>query len=233
MTERVLVPGGRDVRATLDSADGDAPGTDSVVVACPPHPQHGGRRGDERLTAVGDALVARGIDCLRFDYGPWDGGNGERVDADNAVDWAFERYDRVGLFGFSFGGAIALVTAADRPALSGVCALAPTARIAADGDVGGPSGGRASPGEADAVDSVGSDATTDSVAALDDLADSGVPTSVVYATRDTTADWEPVVERARELGLETGSFDADHLFVGRTGDVADAVAEAFDRRRSG
>lgn len=123
MSETVLIPGGRDVRATLDTAasdgGGDATGNgsraDAVVVACPPHPQQRGHRGDERLTAVSNALTDRGIDCLRFDYGDWDEGYGESTDADNTVGWAVERYERVGLFGFSFGGTVALVTAASRP----------------------------------------------------------------------------------------------------------------------
>ncbi|MFB6303693.1 MAG: alpha/beta hydrolase, partial [Haloferacaceae archaeon] len=68
MSEPVLVPGGRDVRATLDRT-GDA---DAAVVACPPHPQHGGHRGDERLVAVAERLTDAGVDCLRIDYGPWD-----------------------------------------------------------------------------------------------------------------------------------------------------------------
>ncbi|RDZ92988.1 alpha/beta hydrolase, partial [Haloferax sp. Atlit-6N] len=88
MTETILVPGGRDVRATLDRARGDgaddtddrATRSDAVVVACPPHPQHQGHRGDGRLVAVSDALTARGVDCLRFDYGAWDEGYGERAD---------------------------------------------------------------------------------------------------------------------------------------------------------
>ncbi|WP_050034223.1 alpha/beta hydrolase [Halorubrum halophilum] len=205
MSDTVLVPGGRDVRATLDTAASDGGGdaigdgsrADSVVVACPPHPQQRGHRGDERLTAVSDALTDRGIDCLRFDYGDWDEGYGESTDADNAVGWAADRYERVGLFGFSFGATVALVTAASRPGLAGVCALAPTARLNPD---------------------------VDAVAALDDLVDLGVATQILYATRDSTADWEPVVERAKELGIETRSFESDHFFVGRSGDVGEAVA---------
>ena len=122
-TERLGLPGGRDVRASLDS-DGPA---DAVVVACPPHPQHGGTRHDGRLTAVSDALPDR-IDCLRFDYGPWDEGRGERTDAESAGAWAAERYDRVGLFGYSFGGGIALLTAAGMP-VDAVAALSPVAHL--------------------------------------------------------------------------------------------------------
>jgi len=205
VSDTVLLPGGRDVRATLDTAasDGDDEGSsgasrsDTVVVACPPHPQQRGHRGDERLVAASSALTDRGIDCLRFDYGDWDEGYGETTDADAAVGWARERYDRVGLFGFSFGGTVALVAAASRPGLAGVCALAPTARLNPD---------------------------VDAVAALDDVGGRGVPVRILYATRDSTADWEPVVERAEELGIETVAFESDHFFVGRSGAVGEAAA---------
>ena len=200
MSDTVLIPGGRDVRASLDTAASDGSRSDAVVVACPPHPQQRGHRGDERLTAASDALTERGIDCLRFDYGDWDEGYGESTDADNAVGWAAERSERVGLFGFSFGATVALVTAASRPGLAGVCALAPTARLNPD---------------------------LDAVAALDGLVDLGVPTRILYATRDSTADWEPVVERAEELGIETVAFESDHFFVGQTKKVGEAVVGWF------
>ena len=210
MSEPVLIPGGRDVRASLDRATsvavesgsnesgsdestGDEISTNAAVVACPPHPQHRGHRGDERLVAVSDALTDRGIDCLRFDYGPWDEGYGETTDADNAVGWALERYERVGLFGFSFGGCVALVTAAARPELAGVCALAPTAELAPD---------------------------VDAVESLSAIADAGVPSRIVYATRDTTAEWRPVVERAESIGIATVGIETDHFFVGRSDEVA-------------
>ncbi|ELZ46129.1 hypothetical protein C463_05051 [Halorubrum californiense DSM 19288] len=208
MTDTVLIPGGRDVRATLDTAasdgsrgeSGGAPRAETVVVACAPHPQQRGHRGDERLTAASDALTDRGVDCLRFDYGDWDEGYGETTDADAAVGWALDRYDRVGLFGFSFGGTVALVAAASRPELAGVCALAPTARLNPD---------------------------VDAVAALDEVVTRDVPARILYATRDSTADWEPVVERAEELSVETVAFDSDHFFVGRTAKVGEAVAAFF------
>lgn len=211
MSETVLIPGGRDVRASLDrSSDSADPSTvkpdpsaaetdtDALVVACPPDPRQRGHRGDERLVAVSDALTARGVDCLRFDYGTFDEGYGECTDADNAVAWALERYDRVGLFGFSFGGSVALVTAASRPELVGVCALAPAARLNAD---------------------------VDAVAAVGDLEGMTVPVRVVYGTRDGTADWSPVVERAREAGFDLVGIEGDHFFVGQSGTVADSVAD--------
>jgi alpha/beta superfamily hydrolase len=130
--DTVLVPGGRDVRATLDrvGAETDA---DACVVACPPHPHHRGHRGDERLRAVSDVLVAGGVDCLRFDYGDWDEGYGERADVRNAVEWARERYERVGLFGYSFGATLALLVASEGD-VDAVSALSPTDRVDAELD---------------------------------------------------------------------------------------------------
>jgi alpha/beta superfamily hydrolase len=200
MSEDVLVPGGRDVRGTLDTpGDGVA---DACVVACPPHPKYGGRRTDARLRAVSEALVAAGVACLRFDYGDWDEGRGERTDAQKACRWARERYgdDRVALLGYSFGGAVALLAAAadgavDRD-LRAVVALAPGTGI--------------------------TDGVQRPVEAA--LADVVAPVRIVYGSRDTTANWEPVVERARELGLDVVEMSADHHFVGQAEKVADHAA---------
>jgi len=188
-----LIPGGRDVRATLDEPDREAA---EVVVACPPHPQHRGHRGDARLTAVADALVERGVACLRFDYGDWDEGYGEREDARNAVRWAADRYERVALFGYSFGGAMTLLAAAsvDRP-VAAVSALAPASRLADD---------------------------LDAAAALATL---DCPAQVVYGTRDGTADPEPVVAAARERDDEVVELSADHFFVGKHDRIGGLVAD--------
>lgn len=202
MSETILVPGGRDVRGTLDTAGAnpnsdseDASDADAVVVACPPHPQQRGHRGDERLVAVADELTRRGVDCLRFDYGPWDEGRGERADARRAVEWATERYDRAGLFGFSFGGAVALLTAADDADVAAVSALAPASGLADGSDV---------------------------VAAFEEIP---VPVQVVYGTRDDVADAAAVAERAREFEQSVVELEADHFFVGQSGTVADRVAD--------
>jgi alpha/beta superfamily hydrolase len=192
-SEDLPIPGGRDVRATLDSPESED--TDAIVVACPPHPQHRGHRGDARLKAVSEALMADGVACLRFDYGDWDEGYGEREDARNALRWARDRYDRVGIFGFSFGTAVAALAASSvEPQPEAVSLLAPTAKLADD---------------------------LDTVAALDDVE---APVQVVYGTRDDTVDWEPVVERARELGFEVVELGADHFFVGQHEKVADSVS---------
>lgn len=122
MSDPNRLPGPRDVRTTLDSDT-----SDRIAVACSPHPQFGGDRHDSRLRAVSDALVEREIDCLRIDYGPWDEGHGERTDALTALEWASERYETVGLFGYSFGGAVALSAAIETDSLAAVSALAPAA----------------------------------------------------------------------------------------------------------
>lgn len=191
MSETVLVPGAREVRGTLDNPDAE-----TCAVACPPHPQMGGDRTDSRLRAVADALGERDIACLRIDYGPWDEGRGESRDARNALAWAREEYDRIALFGYSFGGAVALLAAAEAEGLEAVSVLAPTDSLAG-GDL-------------------------DAVAALESI---DCPLQVVYGERDSTADWERVVDRARDLGVEVVSMPADHFFVGKTDRVATAVVD--------
>ncbi|WP_137284804.1 alpha/beta hydrolase [Halorussus salinisoli] len=190
-SEDLPIPGGRDVRATLDTPESDA---EAIVVACPPHPRHRGHRGDERLQAVSETLTQSGIACLRFDYGDWDEGYGEREDARNALRWARDRYERVGIFGFSFGGAIATLAAATvDPQPEAVSLLAPASRLTEE---------------------------LDAAAALEDVTGA---VQVVYGTRDDTADWKPMVKRAEELGHETVEMSADHFFVGQHGKVADAA----------
>ena len=226
--DAVLVPGGRDVRGRLDRVDDAATRADGCVVACPPHPQHRGHRGDERLRAVSDGLTARGLDCLRFDYGDWDEGYGERADVRNAVDWVRERYDRVGLFGFSFGGTLSLLVASK----------------ARDGEHRADTGGHADTGDradtASPVDAVSALAPTAQITAELDAAAAlpaiDCPTQVVYGTRDDTADWEPVVAAAEDAGVTTVELAADHFFVGQADTVATHVAgwlpDAIARERA-
>jgi len=190
------LPGPRDCPATLDEPSADIPSDDpsSCVVACPPHPQFGGRRSDSRLRAVSDALTERGVACLRFDYGPWDQGRGEQADVRTALAWARERYATVGLFGYSFGAGVALCGAADaeRPP-SAVSVLAPPAAV---GDDGVPD-------------------------CLDRLP---VPVQVVVGDRDSTVDSEPVAELARSRGDAVETFPGDHHFVGQTDRIGARVA---------
>ncbi|SDX85837.1 AcvB/VirJ family lysyl-phosphatidylglycerol hydrolase [Halobellus clavatus] len=215
MTETVLLPGARDARGTLDSAgDADAvadPASSSeCVVACPPHPQHGGSRTDRRLAAVSDALGEHGVDCLRFDYGAWDRGRGERQDATAAVRWARDRYDSVALFGYSFGAGVALAAAARGAVVDAVAAVAPPGRL------GGEEGAVAE--SASMAESV----QTDIPAALEAIPPA-VRVGVFYGTRDDVVDVDEVVAAARADGRTVTEFDAGHRFVGRETAVASAV----------
>lgn len=198
-TESVVISGARDVRGTLAEPDG---GTDRAVVACPPHPQYGGNRQDRRLRAVADALVDRGVACLRIDYGEWDEGRGEQTDVHNSLRWVAERYESSGMFGYSFGSISALLVAAD------------LGRAGKEADVDLAAVSALAPGEL----------------AVDGLADIECPVQLLYGTRDTTVDWEPVVERARERAeegreIEIVEFSADHHFVGQAEKVAEDVTD--------
>jgi alpha/beta superfamily hydrolase len=191
MSESIIVPSDRDVRATLDSPD-----SDRCVVACPPHPRMGGSRSDPRLRAVSDALECA---CLRFDHGAWDEGRGELADARAALAWARENYRTAALFGYSFGGCLALV-AASRESVAGtpperVVALSPAAGIS---------------DELDAVD------------AVDNIA---CPIGIIHGERDTTVEAQAVAERIRAHGGEVIVLSADHHFAGQTAAVGARVVE--------
>jgi alpha/beta superfamily hydrolase len=173
----------------------DTPESDACVVACPPHPQMGGSRTDAKLRAVGETLAESHVACLRFDYGSWDGGVGEQRDVRNALVHARDEYATVGLFGYSFGAGVSLLAAADSDPQPAAMAV-----LAPPASVG----------------------ANETVPALDAIE---CPLQVVYGERDTTVDWEPVVERARELGLAVESVPGDHFFVGQTGQVASRIGE--------
>lgn len=184
MAEPVLIPGGRDVRGSLDRADSERNISTPVVIACPPHPQHSGTRSDNRLCAVSDKLTEHGIDCIRFDYGEWDNGYGEREDAQNAIRWATKHYDRVGIFGYSFGGTIALLAAAkSNHQLDGISVFSPVAQLNEDFNA------------------------ADSLLAID------APIQLIYGKCDTIIDPQPIVDQANKLDHEIIELDTDHLFI--------------------
>jgi alpha/beta superfamily hydrolase len=158
----------------------------------------GGDRRDSRLQAVSDALAERSIACLRFDYGPYDEGRAEVTDCESALAWAHANFETVGLFGYSFGGAVAVRAAAsacrDGVAPAVVSVLAPASTLAGD-----------------------------SVAA--NVGAITCPLQVVYGERDGTVDAEPVAERARDHGGTVESVPADHFYIGQLGAVSETVTQ--------
>ncbi len=195
----VLIPGGRDVRGTLDRPPAltESDPIARLVVACPPHPQMGGDRHDGRLRAVSDALTERGIACVRIDYGPWDDGDGETADVENAIRWAKERAHSVGLFGYSFGGTVALL-AAKRTPPDALSVLAPGERVI-DGR--------------DPVETVERNT---------------FPGQLLYGERDTVVTSERISEQAKKVGYDVQPLAGDHFFVGQQATIATHVGEFFD-----
>jgi len=191
MSEAVLIPSARDVRGTLDAPDREA-----CVVACPPHPEHGGSRSNSLLGALSDAVDCA---CLRFDYGEFDEGRGELADTRDALAWARDRYTSVSLFGYSFGGCLALVAAAreswEAHPPTAVGALAPAVRLTAD------------------IDAV------EAVPAID------CPVGMVYGERDTTVEAASVADAVRDHGGHVETSAADHFFVGQQRAATAPLAE--------
>lgn len=106
------------------------------VVLCHPHPLHGGTMDNNVIHAVTRALVERGVAVLRFNFrgvgrsgGVHDGGRGEIDDALAAVDFlagcSTVDSGRLGLAGYSFGGAIALSAAIRSSRIRAVAAVSP------------------------------------------------------------------------------------------------------------
>jgi alpha/beta superfamily hydrolase len=87
------------------------------AVLCHPHPQMGGTMNDMVLDALEPALLASGINSLRFNFrgvggseGAYSDGVGEIEDVVAAATWVRESSagERLFLAGYSFGGAVAL-----------------------------------------------------------------------------------------------------------------------------
>ena len=124
--EGVLEPG--------SGASPESPGPG--VVLCHPHPLYGGRMDNNVTQAVSLALAQQGITALRFNFrgvegseGSFDEGRGESSDALAALDYLASRKEvdssRLGLMGYSFGGAVALSAALYSEQVKAVAAVSP------------------------------------------------------------------------------------------------------------
>jgi alpha/beta superfamily hydrolase len=86
-----------------------------TAVLCHPHPLYGGSMHDMVLDTLAEVLLARGINCLRFNFrgagaseGTHDQGNGEVEDLHSVITWLQNEYPRDDLWlaGYSFGANI-------------------------------------------------------------------------------------------------------------------------------
>jgi alpha/beta superfamily hydrolase len=92
-----------------------------IAVICHPHPVYGGTMTNKVVHMLAKAFNELRVPAIRFNYrgvgasaGAYDDGRGETLDTLAVVRWANDRYPQanVWLGGFSFGGAVALRSAA-------------------------------------------------------------------------------------------------------------------------
>jgi alpha/beta superfamily hydrolase len=95
-----------------------------VAVVCHPHPLHGGTMTNKVVHMLAKSFIAQGAVAVRFNYrgvgasaGKYDEGIGETDDALAVIDWARQQWPHATLWlgGFSFGGAVAIRAAGQRP----------------------------------------------------------------------------------------------------------------------
>jgi alpha/beta superfamily hydrolase len=113
-----------------------ATGPVPAVVICHPHPLYGGDMYNDVVLCIQEAVLARGIAALRFNFrgtgrsgGDHAGGYEEREDVFSALDELRRRGEvidphRLGLAGYSFGAAVAL-NAAPATGTQAICAVSP------------------------------------------------------------------------------------------------------------
>jgi len=112
-----------------------------IAVICHPHPLYGGTMTNKVVHMLAKAFNELGVRAVRFNYrgvgasaGKYDEGNGETDDAVAVVDWALSRWPGAELWlgGFSFGGGVAIRTAALRDAKRLVTVAPAVHRVAVD-----------------------------------------------------------------------------------------------------
>ena len=175
----------------------------AVAVLCHPHPRYGGTMRSIVTSALFEALPARGIACLRFNFRGVEGSSGvhaegreEHLDVVAGIDGARLRSPDAPLVlvGWSFGADMALTV--DDGRVAAWVAIAPPLRFREPGDYA----------------AVGADTR---------------PKLLVLAAHDefrAPADIEAEVGTWASTRIETIA-GASHFFVGRTARVVDLTAE--------
>ncbi len=104
-----------------------------AAVVCHPHPQYGGDMDNPVVVAATEALAARGVAALRFNFrgvgdseGSYSGNLSETEDARRALDLLRERLPgaSLALGGYSFGAMVALAAGHDHGEVDRVFAIA-------------------------------------------------------------------------------------------------------------
>lgn len=125
------------LEALLDTPPG--PLAAAVGVVCHPHPQHQGTMLNKVVHTLGRALNDLQIPVVRFNFrgvgaseGAYADGEGETADAVAVADWALRRFPGAQLWfaGFSFGAAVAIRAAVERPCQQLISVAPPVARMA-------------------------------------------------------------------------------------------------------
>ncbi len=119
-SQSVVVPG---PAGTLEAAiDTVGAASGAVAVICHPHPLEQGTMQNKVVTTLARAFAHLGAFSVRFNFrgvggsqGRFDDGVGERADALAVVAWSRARWPGLRLYlgGFSFGGGVALTSAAE------------------------------------------------------------------------------------------------------------------------
>jgi alpha/beta superfamily hydrolase len=174
-----------------------------AAIICHPHPQYGGDRFNNVVTALFAALPPSDIAALRFDFrSEFSGGAGERLDAVAAIDDVAAAVPDVPIvaLGYSFGAMIALRLDDER--VTALVLVAPPLAMAPD---------VAAPRVPTLV----------LVPAHDQFSPPAVSAPIVARWAASTP--APIEHRAIEM--------ADHSLVGHTGTVADQVKDWLSQQR--
>jgi len=108
------------------------PAATHAAVVCHPHPQYGGDMDNPVVVAAAQALAARGVAALRFNFrgvgdseGSYSGNLSETEDARAALGLLNERFSgaALALGGYSFGAMVALAAGHDHPGVERLFAI--------------------------------------------------------------------------------------------------------------